>query len=242
MRGTTCGFPAHRQSPGSVADRGGAGWLSQPGFHKWLQHLSVRALLTSCCHAISCPPSLSHFLLMCFLASLCLAEAIVCSHCFRFIGPLEKQVGQQILEAVDEARRCNLDEASPVDDSSASEAGRHQEVLMMLQGDALKLLDGRLALPHTDAVPLPAAVSCWFALRTVGLCCSLSPCGPWLALPGLPPGTTAGTFGWLADKQQDASPAVSCPALTSPAVPCPALTSPQSPCPAAPFHAAALFL
>jgi hypothetical protein len=95
----------------------------------------------------------------------------VCSHCFRFVGSLEKQVGQQVSEAVDEAGRCDLDAAAPVDDSSASEAGSHQEALMALHDDALKLLHGRLTLPHTDAVPLPAAVSCWSVLRTVGLCC-----------------------------------------------------------------------
>ncbi|KAI3436369.1 hypothetical protein D9Q98_002422 [Chlorella vulgaris] len=87
-------------------------------------------------------------------------EAIVCSHCFRFVGSLEKQVGQQVSEAVDEAGRCDLDAAAPVDDSSASEAGSHQEALMALHDDALKLLHGRLTLPHTDAVPLPAAVPC----------------------------------------------------------------------------------
>ncbi|CAH2053070.1 unnamed protein product [Thlaspi arvense] len=92
-------------------------------------------------------------------------DCLVCSFCFRFIGSIEKQIGRKVYfknmglsgccegdSSDDECIKYNVDEEQ-FGESSSNHNSLPQEVVS-------SLMNGEMALPHTDKFPLPSPLAC----------------------------------------------------------------------------------
>ncbi|KAH0926721.1 hypothetical protein HID58_018977 [Brassica napus] len=75
-------------------------------------------------------------------------DCLVCSFCFRFIGSIEKQIGRKLY--------FNNMGLSGCCGGASSSSNLHS----LPQGVVTSLMNGEMALPHTDKFPLPSPLSC----------------------------------------------------------------------------------
>ncbi|KAG5397980.1 hypothetical protein IGI04_019794 [Brassica rapa subsp. trilocularis] len=75
-------------------------------------------------------------------------DCLVCSFCFRFIGSIEKQIGRKLY--------FNNMGLSGCCGGASSSSNLHS----LPQGVVTSLMNGEIALPHTDKFPLPSPLSC----------------------------------------------------------------------------------
>ncbi|KAF3611298.1 hypothetical protein DY000_02049370 [Brassica cretica] len=81
-------------------------------------------------------------------------DCLVCSFCFRFIGSIEKQIGRKLYFKNMGLSGCC---GGGGGDSSESSSSNHNS---LPQGVVSSLMNGEMALPHTDKFPLPSPLSC----------------------------------------------------------------------------------
>lgn len=81
-------------------------------------------------------------------------DCLVCSFCFRFIGSVEKQIGRKLYFKNMGLSGCC---GGGGGDSSESSSSNHNS---LPQGVVSSLMNGEMALPHTDKFPLPSPLSC----------------------------------------------------------------------------------
>lgn len=81
-------------------------------------------------------------------------DCLVCSFCFRFIGSVEKQIERKLYFKNMGLSGCC---GGGGGDSSESSSSNHNS---LPQGVVSSLMNGEMALPHTDKFPLPSPLSC----------------------------------------------------------------------------------
>ncbi|XP_013699043.2 histone-lysine N-methyltransferase ATXR2-like [Brassica napus] len=78
-------------------------------------------------------------------------DCLVCSFCFRFIGSVEKQIGRKLY-----FKNMGLSGCCGGGGSESSTSNHNS----LPQGVVSSLMNGEMALPHTDKFPLPSPLSC----------------------------------------------------------------------------------
>lgn len=95
-------------------------------------------------------------------------DCLVCSFCFRFIGSIEKQIGRKIyFKNLGLSGCCDGDSSESEEDECVKYSGNQEQCgasssnhNSLPQGVVSALMNGEMALPHTDKFPLPSPLSC----------------------------------------------------------------------------------
>ncbi|KAF8067452.1 hypothetical protein N665_1153s0020 [Sinapis alba] len=108
-------------------------------------------------------------------------DCLVCSFCFRFIGSIEKQIGRKLyFKNMGLSGCCGGDSSESEEDEcmkyngneeqcgGASSSSNHSS---LPQGVVSSLMNGEMALPHTDKFPLPSPLSCPGGCQEAFYCC-----------------------------------------------------------------------
>ncbi|KAG7632121.1 SET domain [Arabidopsis suecica] len=93
-------------------------------------------------------------------------DCLVCSFCFRFIGSIEKQIGRKLYFKNLGVSGCCDDDSSEEDEcvkyngNEEQCGGSSSSHNTLPEGVVSSLMNGEMALPHTDKFPLPSPLSC----------------------------------------------------------------------------------
>uniref|UniRef100_A0A1J3G1H6 Histone-lysine N-methyltransferase ATXR2 n=1 Tax=Noccaea caerulescens TaxID=107243 RepID=A0A1J3G1H6_NOCCA len=96
-------------------------------------------------------------------------DCLVCSFCFRFVGSIEKQIGRKLyFKSLGLSGCCDGDSSGSEEDESIKYNGNDEQQCggsssnhnPLPQEVVSSLMNGEMALPHTDKFLLPSPLSC----------------------------------------------------------------------------------